>query len=243
MTRLPKQQSIMVGSEKLPYVIVRTSRKTSRLVVDPSGSVEARVPSNRSDESIENFVRSKVRWIIRQQDYFASFRPHDPQRQYISGETIRYLGRQYQLRVKQSEQESAKLIGKHLVIEADTSTISSDVRRVVLDWYRARAADIFHRKASHLLETMAAHGVGEAKITLRWMTRRWGSCTPSKRIILNPLLVINPIDCVEYVIAHEMCHLKVPNHGDEFYRLLSTVMPDWQNRRDRLGRSGTHLSF
>tara|TARA_R110000744_G_scaffold362356_2_gene470395 strand:- start:9331 stop:10032 length:702 start_codon:yes stop_codon:yes gene_type:complete len=233
----------MIGSEELPYVIIRTSSKSARLVVDPSGTVEARVPTGRSDQSIEQLVRSKARWIIRQQDYFASFRPRDPQRQYVSGESIRYLGRQYRLKVMQSEHESAKLLGKHLVVETDTSTNCSNVRRIVLEWYRVHAANVFRLKADHLLETMAAHGICEAQLTVRWMTRRWGSCTPSKRIILNPLLVINPIDCVEYVVAHELCHLKVPNHGDAFYRLLSTVMPDWQNRRERLRRSGTHLSF
>lgn len=239
----PKQQSITVGSEELPYVVVRTSSNSARLVVAPSGAVEARVPDGRSDKSIEQFVRSKSRWIIRQQDYFASFRPRDPRRQYVSGETIRYLGRQYRLRVSSSEQKSAKLLGKHLVVGVQMGSDSGEVRRIVLDWYRMRAAEVFRRQADNMHERLAAHGVREAVISVRWMTRRWGSCTPTKRIILNPLLVINPIDCVAYVVAHELCHLKVPNHGDAFYRLLSTVMPDWQKRRERLGRSGAHLDL
>lgn len=224
-------------------MVVRTPRKTAQLVVDPSGCVEARVPTSRSEESIERLVRSKARWIIRQQDYFASFRPRDPQRRYVSGETIRYLGRQYRLKITQSGRASAKLIGPHLVVATEMGGSSSDVRRTVLEWYRSRATDVFRRKAAHLHETMSAHGIADAQIIVRWMTRRWGSCTPSKRIILNPLLVITPADCVEYVVAHELCHLKIPNHGDAFYRLLSTIMPDWQKRRERLSRSGAHLSF
>jgi len=239
----PKQRSIMVGSEELPYVIVRTSSNSARLVVAPSGAVEARVPNGRSEQSVEQFVRSKARWIIRQQDYFASFRPRDPRRRYVSGETVRYLGRQYRLKVNQSGQQSAKLLGKHLVVGIQAGSDSGEVRRIVLDWYRMRAAEVFRRQADILYERLAAHGVGEAQISVRWMTRRWGSCTPTKRIILNPLLVINPIDCVAYVVAHELCHLKVPNHGDAFYRLLSTVMPDWQKRRERLERSGAHLDL
>ncbi len=233
----------MVGSEKLPYVVVRTSGNSARLVVAPSGAVEARVPDGRSDKSIEQFVRSKARWIIRQQDYFASFRPRDPRRQYVSGETIRYLGRQYRLKVSPSEQQSAKLLGKHLVVGIQAGSDSGEVRRIVLDWYRVRAAEVFRQQADNLHERLAAHGVGEAQISVRWMTRRWGSCTPTNQIILNPLLVINPIDCVAYVVAHELCHLKVPNHGDAFYQLLSTVMPDWRKRRERLGRSGAHLDL
>ncbi len=243
MTGGPKQRSIMVGSEELPYVIVRTSSKSARLVVAPSGTVEARVPSGRSEQAVEQFVRSKARWIIRQQDYFASFRPRDPRRQYVSGETVRYLGRQYRLKVSRSEKQSAKLLGKHLVVGIQAGSDSREVRRIVLDWYRRRAVDVFRRQVDNLHEKLAAHGIGEAQISVRWMTRRWGSCTPSKRIILNPLLVINPIDCVAYVVAHELCHLKVPNHGDAFYQLLSTVMPDWQKRRERLGRSGAHLDL
>ena len=75
------------------------------------------------------------------------------------------------------------------------------------------------------------------------MKRRWGSCGPSGRILLNPDLVIAPVDCIDYVVVHELCHLKHGYHDRAFYRLLSTVMPDWRRRRERLDDLGTHLTF
>lgn len=66
------------------------------------------------------------------------------------------------------------------------------------------------------------------------MNNRWGSCTPGGRIILNPELIKAPIDCIDYVITHELCHLVEPNHNARFWQLLGALMPDWKARRERL---------
>lgn len=218
-------------------------RRTTRIVVDPDGRVEVRTGPSRSGASIDDFVRKKARWIIRQQDYFDSLRPRDPARKYISGETIRYLGRQYRLCVRHSPVESVRLVGGYLnVVTSDTSD-RSRVRLLVRSWYRDRAASLFTRKADECLSRFSGHGIDAPDLQVRWMTRRWGSCTKSGRLILNPLLVLAPVDCVEYVIVHELCHLKHQNHGPNFYRLMSTVMNDWRRRRERLERVGPHLSL
>ncbi|MFG0245391.1 MAG: M48 family metallopeptidase [Phycisphaerales bacterium JB052] len=236
-------QCIKIGSHRISYSVVRSPRKSSHLVVNPSGEVEARVPTDRSDESIRKFVHSRARWIIRQQDYFDSFRPRDPTRRYASGETIRYLGRQYRLRNEAFDVESVKLTGPYLIVRCSTPQDRSAVRQLVLSWYHCRASEMFERKLEGLLPKMAAFGISDPNVVIRWMSRRWGSCTPSGRITLNPLLVLAPVDCVEYVIAHELCHLKHANHSTAFFRLLATIIPDWERRRDRLERTGAYLSL
>ncbi len=236
-------QCVKIGSHQIPYLIVRSSRKTSHLVVNPSGAVEARVPNDRADESVRSFVHSRARWIIRQQDYFESFRPRDPMRRYVSGETIRYLGRQYRLKNEASDSDLVKLTGPCLVVRCSKPEDRSAVRQLVLNWYQSRASEMFDRKLEGLMPKVAAFGISDPNVVIRWMSRRWGSCTPSGRITLNPLLVLAPVDCVEYVIAHELCHLNHPNHGSAFYRLLATIIPDWERRRERLERTGAHLSL
>ncbi len=73
------------------------------------------------------------------------------------------------------------------------------------------------------------------------MHKRWGSCTPDGKVMLNLDLVKAPVDCIEYVIVHELCHKEVPHHGPEFYRLLSRFLPDWEERKERLEEFGRKI--
>jgi len=79
----------------------------------------------------------------------------------------------------------------------------------------------------------------ETELRIRHMKSRWGSCSVSRAILLNTELVKAPVHCIDYVIAHELCHFKYRKHGDQFYRFLGKLMPDWQDRKRRLERVET----
>jgi predicted metal-dependent hydrolase len=85
-----------------------------------------------------------------------------------------------------------------------------------------------------MMEQPAFAGLRAARVCVRMMEARWGSCAPSGRIWLNSRLVMLPTSLIDYVIAHELCHLRAPKHDEQFIRLLSRVMPDWRTRHGRL---------
>lgn len=232
---------VTIGSDVFAYRVLESSRTRARLVVRPTGGVEVRVPEGTSDSWVADFVRRRARWIIRQRDYFDTFRPHDPECQYRNGETLRYLGRQYRLKLLAGTQKSAKLRGRHLVVTTPDRQREA-VRKLVDGWFRSHAEQAIRRRVNECTCLVVRHGVERPPIQMRPMKRRWGSCTAKGRILLNPILAIAPIDCIDYVITHELCHLKHPYHDRPFYRLLTTVMPDWQRRKERLARVGTHLA-
>lgn len=236
-------RTLDLGDALIPYQVNRGRRTKARLVVSPNGKVEVRVPAHVSDEWIDAFVSRRRHWVIRQRQYFDQFRPREPDRRYVNGETVRYLGRQYTLKLVTSPEQRARLLGRHLVASVPETRDAERVRGAVQSWYRARAQDVFARRAERCKEIFAPHGVRDPDIVLRSMRRRWGSCTRKGRVLLNPYLVIAPTDCIDYVIIHEMCHLKRPRHDEAFYRLLSTVMPDWSLRRRRLEKFGPYLTF
>ncbi len=237
-----EQKTIELGTVRIQYTVNRGERRRSRLVISPDGKVDVRVPPNVADEWVKEYVYRQRRWILRQLLYFERFRPREPERRYVPGETFRYLGRQYRLAVTEANSDDVKLRGRHLMVSIPDFDPSS-IRKAVQQWYIDRARIVFARRAPMVFEKLRPHGIAQHPIELRKMKRRWGSCTPRNRILLNPFLVIAPTDCIDYVLTHELCHTRHSQHNQAFYNLLTTVMPDWPRRRNRLERYGPCLTL
>ena len=159
----------------------------------------------------------------------------------MSGETHRYLGRQYRLRVVEGPGESVKLRGKFIWVETARKGESWRVRRLVEAWYVLHARERFARSLAECLARFQGR-VSSPQLRLRRMPKRWGSWTRRGAIYLNPELVLAPASCIDYVVTHELCHLVHAPHGQAFYGLLRRVMPDWEERKDRLEREGAETS-
>ena len=155
-------------------------------------------------------------------------------REYVSGESWLYLGRRYRLKVvvDTERRPAAKLSGSYLQVSVPARSASA-VRKTLEKWYLARAKAVLPAR----LDAVSA--------SLRWLRKppalrfqamkvQWGSCSPAGRLTLNPHLVKAPRECIDYVLLHELCHLKEHNHSQRFYRLLDMHMPQWQQRKSRL---------
>ncbi len=199
--------------------------------------VEAIVPSGKPLEEVKSRILRKAPWIVKQLNYFDQFHPLQPPREYVSGETHYYLGRQYRLKIRLGEKRRVRLVGKFFEVELPEPMDSSSAKKVMRDWYRKHASEMFNRKVDGYYPWFAKRGAAYPKIILRTMTSRWGSCTGHGTITLNTELIKAPLVCIDYVIIHELCHLVHPNHDKKFYRLMSAAMPDWERWKDRLERT------
>jgi predicted metal-dependent hydrolase len=110
------------------------------------------------------------------------------------------------------------------------------VKSLLLRWYRHRARRLFRDRLTACLKHTAAWSIASPKLQIRKMAKRWGSCSAAGTLTLNPDLVRASRACIDYVITHELCHLKYLHHSREFYTLLTAVMPDWQDRKQLLER-------
>ena len=163
--------------------------------------------------------------------------PPAPIRRWVAGETHRYLGRQYRLKIVQGSTESVRLSGAFFVVTVSDPNDRDAVRANMDRWYRKRAKSILAERMSRILKSTSWLKLSETPLlTIRTMRQRWGSATPSGRIFLNIDLIKVPVGCVDYVIAHELAHLKVPHHGLAFWRLLERVEPHWEYWRSKLDR-------
>jgi predicted metal-dependent hydrolase len=230
--------AVSYGSHSIEYSLERRDRLTLDISVQPDGAVEVIAPRNSSDLEIASRIRKRARWILRQQEIFAQYLPRTPPRRWVPGETHLYLGRSYRLRIGEvTGQRRVRLIRGFFILDGVGFDDSRAIETLVDSWYRARARLQFERRLE-LCKTRFSipEEFQPASVQLRRMPTRWGSMSASRRLSLNPSLVRAPVDAIDYVLTHELCHLAHANHGRAFMGLLSDAMPDWERRKTRLER-------
>lgn len=223
------------GDCEVPFRIQRTERLKLTISVFPDMRVEVLAPSTQTVEAVLDRVDRRAKWIVKQWRYFEQYQPTQPDRRFVSGETHRYLGRQYRLKVAKASVSAVKLIGRYFQVQhfdpADTAVISC----LLQDWYVRHASALFATRIDYWLSECRVLSLTKPPaLLIRPMIRRWGSCSKKGTITLNVDLVKVPLIYIDYVIVHELCHLKIHNHSPAFYRLLTRCMPDWKQRKERL---------
>lgn len=236
MTRTAQPHSVNFGSERIDFCLVRRDDDKFRVVVHPDLTVVVEAPKGKALDQVLARVKSKARWISRQVRYFEQFLPRMPEKRYLSGETFHYLGRQYRLKVARSGRMEVKLLAPFLVVSVLEQHGNSAVKSLVQEWYAKHSRSIFERRLDICLESAVRNRIGRPTLRIRRMRGRWGSCNGSGAILLNTELARAPTYCIDYVVTHELCHLRHPHHGPKFYQLLSRLMPDWRQRKERLER-------
>ncbi len=225
------------GSKTITAQLERRDRRTLSISVTPECEVEVVAPLNAPIDRIEEKLRKRTPWILKQIGFFEQFHPTTPPRRYVSGETHRYLGRQYMLTVRRHIQETVKLYRGRLMVQTFYPSKTDRITALVEGWYHGRAQVKFEERLAHCVDHFPdPNAFTPPKWMMRTMSQRWGSMTRSGTLILNRRLIAASVPAIDYVITHELCHIRHPHHGPEFYALLSRVMPDWEARKRKLER-------
>jgi predicted metal-dependent hydrolase len=184
---------------------------------------------------VEAVLQRRQKWIRRRTREAAAFPPPPMPRQWVSGETHRYLGRQYRLRLTAGTPPTVRLAGRWFEVTVPSPREPAQVRSAMRRWYLTRARDVLTRRMEELIRRTPLLRLREMPpLIVRRLEKRWGSCSAEGRILINVDAVKLPAGCVDYLLLHELCHLRVPHHGAAFWRLLDACMPDWERWRRRL---------
>ena len=223
------------GGSKISYFLLKKNRRTMQISVLPDCTVEVIAPWNVTAEQIGAKMKKRAPWILKQIGFFKDFPIPLKPRNYISGETHRYLGKQYRLKVTEGQKECVQLKGGYIYIfcrdKEDTECRKSLLER----WYRTHAKEKFLEYVNEYVNKLQKYGIPLPTVKLKSMRTQWGSCLSKKQLIqLNPLLIKVSPYCIEYVIYHELCHLKFAYHDKKYYEFLTKVMPDWKARKNNL---------
>lgn len=229
--------TITYGQQAIDFTVRFSQRKRLTISVHPDLSVTVDAPDDRPVTEVIARVKRRAGWIVRQRDFFERFKPEQPERRYVGGETHVYFGRQYRLKLTQDKSECVKLTRGYFVVRARNPHDPAQVKRLLDKWYADHSRSALLTRVSLCADIVRRFNVpSPTSVQFRRMTKRWGSCGKNGSIVLNTELAKASVYCVDYVIVHELCHLKHPNHGREFYRLLEMILPDWTRRKARLER-------
>lgn len=229
--------SVQYGDELIRFGLRRQPSRTVQRVaihVEPDGSVLVDAPESAPIDTVLAAVRNRSRWISQHVGAARKRLAHVMPREYVSGESLHYLGRRYRLKVviQAGAAPDARMRGGFIVVTVPEH--SSVMIRAALDaWYRLRARELFADRLAAVAAPL--RWVKQTPPTrLQFMTVQWGSCSPAGRITLNPLLVKAPRECIDYVLLHELCHLLHHNHSPKFYKTLDRNMPRWRIIKEKL---------
>lgn len=225
--------SLQYGEETISYVVRREdSRKTLGIEVHPDGSVLVRAPGDCLESVIGERMRRRASWISHQLANFERYQPRTPQQQYMSGESHRYLGRQYRLKVVSPSEAGVRLSRREIFVSVSGTATPERVKAQIDRWYLARARELFGEVVESSL--VQFRRIERPRLIIRTMQSRWGSLSPAGSMTLNVRLVQAPRACIEYVVTHELCHAVHRHHDSRFFELLEAVMPNWKRRKERL---------
>jgi len=221
----------------LAVEVVRKDIKNLHLgVYPPNGRVRIAAPIAMGEESIRLAVVEKLAWIKRQRAAFAQ-QPRQSSREMVSGESHYFLGRRYRLRVHEEDAPPRVAIRGLRVLDLFVRPGTDTERRLAIleGWYREQLKEIVSPLMDKWQRALRVRAFAWA---IKKMKTRWGTCTvEARRVWLNLELAKKPLRSIEYVLVHELAHLRIPSHSQEFTKLLDAHLPDWRERRKELQQS------
>ena len=225
-----EKHTVLTSDGAQDYVLERKKVKNINLRVKPDCTVYVSAPSRVTVREIEGFIRSKSRYIRRATEYYRT-RPktEKAEMKYVSGEKIKLLGTDVELKIVQDIREYSERDGSKLYIHVKDKDDAGRRKKLFSAWLDEICREIFTDIMHDVHENFSEFGLQFPLLKLRTMTSRWGSCHPYKKVItLNRRLIEAPRHCIEQVVTHEFCHFVHPDHSKDFYALLQRMYPEWR---------------
>jgi hypothetical protein len=212
--------------------LVRSKRKTLALIVETDGTLTVRAPMRMKRADIRGFIEAKQDWIKRKQSKAredASF-----SRRYEDGEIFWYLGKEIPLRIVPTGKPALVMDGSFKL----TKSAQSNAESVFTTWYRGQARKVLTERVDCFAQE---HGFNIGKIRISSARTRWGSCSSRDTLSFTWRLVMAPPKVIDYVVVHELCHLREMNHSKAFWAQVEAILPDYKRHRKWLKDNGAKL--
>ncbi len=221
----------------LTFEVARSPRRRSvEITVDRDCSLKLKAPTNLADAELAKVVARQRAWVYKTlAEKKLLVRPYVP-KEYVSGEGFYYLGRSYRLKLADDVDRLILRSGRFVL----PRSAAAKGREIFVAWYTARAVEC----VAGVVERLAFQvGAKPKRVVVRDVGCRWASCGKNGTLYFHWRVVLLPKRAVEYVVLHELAHLKEPLHTAEFWRILARAMPDWAERKNWLAQNGSRFDL
>ncbi len=230
---MPKNSyQIKISDRDIDIELQYAVKKRLTLTVYPDKRVIARIPFGMPKHSVENYVQNKSKWLLKHLEHFDQHPPEN-EKHYQDGESFSLLGKTLKLSVQEGKNR-VELKGDHIILQVKDTLDRKQKERVLNAWYRKQAIEIITPMYRDWTERLQYLNLPITTLRFYKMKRRWGSCSSKGVITLNIELIKKDPKLIDYVIVHEICHLKVPAHNKAFWDLVGSIIPDWKKKRKAL---------
>ena len=218
--------------DSINYSLIKSSRKSIGIIVNSDGSVVVRAPQRATKKEIDEVINKRFDWILKHKKRFEEQGPAYSKSEFVDGEKHLFLGKEYIMRVTIGTFNNVTINGEFIDVECKNESL---VKPLMEQWYRQKANKLMPQIITPIVDKFnSLYDVSPNKISLKNMKSRWGSCSSKANISMNIKLIKSTESCIEYVMAHELCHLLQMNHSKNYYSLLTEFMPDWRERKKNL---------
>lgn len=234
-----KIHRIRFGRKTIKFAIKRTNRKkTIAISVGLDEGVKVRIPCRVAIKKVYPLIKKKAPWILKHLDDIKELSCPVIKHEFVSGESFSYLGRHYRLRVKKSKSASKPKIlmtGGYLETTGNSALgkrkLTEAVRLALIEWYTKRAFVKLNERVSIYARKT---GISRPTVMVRNQAKRWGSCSKTGILRFNWRIMMAPMTIVDYIVVHEIYHLKIKNHSSDFWKQVSLIIPEYERRRSWL---------
>lgn len=225
-------------TEAILYAVQRTARKTIAIYIERDGSVSVRAPLGVSDERVAAVVRAKQRWIYRTQARWAELNPkREPGKEFVSGETVFFLGQPHRLDFRDDLAAPLERIGDVFAVRRREQPVAEGLLK---EYYRQEG---MRRLPAMVSAHAASMGVQPAALRVLDLGHRWASCSAKGGLNFHWRALAVPVDVLHYLVVHELAHLRHRDHSVRFWRAVEAEMPGWKAHADWLSGAGAEMTL
>ena len=220
--------------QNIEFKVIYSGRRTLGISILPDSSVIVRVPYLTSQKTINRLVSEKTNWIIKHRDNYRNHEKNKITNRYVEGEIHLFRGNKSILKIEKSKRPFVRFYENTIEIGLTKTDDPSEVKKLLYKGYKSKAVKILPEIITRILDQHNDQIFKPSGFVIRTMKRRWGSCSNKGVITLSTELIKLSDLYIEYVIIHELCHLRHHNHGAGFYKLLTELYPEWKSVRKGL---------